>query len=111
MVWNSSLSIQFQVDSAKTNKVLIDLGTFLTGFLTLWGIIFMQSERGRGEGNVELQLVKESRNNFFISKLTLHLINILIKCQVAPGGLVKAEETSAEGNGDVTHFVCLVYTS
>ena len=31
--------------------------------------------------------------------------------RMAPGGLVKAEETSAEGNGDVTHFVCLVYTS
>lgn len=110
MVSNSSLSIQFQVDSAKTNKVLIDLGTFLTGFLTLWGIIFMQSERGRGGGNVELQLVKESRNNFFFFKINT-AFNILIKCQVAPGGLVKAEESSAEGNGDVTHFVCLVYAS
>ena len=66
MVWNSSLSIQVQVDSAKTNKVQIDPGTFLTGFLTLWGIIFMQSEGGRGKGHLELHLVKESRNNFIV---------------------------------------------
>ena len=63
------------MDSAKTNKVQIDPGTFVTGLLTLWGIIFMQSEGDRGGGNLELQLVKESRNNFiFFSKLTLHSI-------------------------------------
>ena len=51
-----------------------------------------------------------SGNNFFFFKINT-AFNILIKCQVAPGGLVKAEESSAEGNGDVTHFVCLVYAS
>lgn len=110
MVSNSSLSIQFQVDSAKTNKVLIDLGTFLTGFLTLWGIIFMQTERGRGGRQCGTAAGKGIQKQFFFFKINT-AFNILTKCQVAPGGLVKAEESSAEGNGDVTHFVCLVYAS
>lgn len=70
----------------------------------------MQSEGGRGGGNLQLQLVKESRNNFIFFKINT-AFNILIKRRVAPRGLVKAEETCAGGNGDVTHFVCLVYTS
>ena len=69
----------------------------------------MQREGGRGGGTLELQLVKESRNYFFF--LINTAFNILIKFRVAPRGLVKAEETYAEGNGDVTHFVCLVYMS
>ena len=58
---------------------------------------------------MELQLVKESRNYFFFKINTA--FNILIKFRVAPRGLVKAEEMYAEGNGDVTHFVCLVHMS
>ena len=37
------------MDPAKTNKVQIDSGTYLTGFLTLWGTVVMQSKRGRKE--------------------------------------------------------------
>lgn len=33
-----------------------------------------------------------------------------MKCQVAPRVLVKVKKTCTEGNGDVSHFVCLVYT-